>query len=325
MNKILKIFFTLFFLLLPLISLTIVVNFINTESNAQVENSNSLKKKREIIDQNAKELKKAKELKVKVRKKYAGFFGSNNSYPKNMVLVEEVLFDENGNRKKHIRYKSTGDVDLNYEFKYDQNGNLISMDTYDGYGNLKGRKVSQYDKNNNEILRKIIDSRDPGELKTELKYDQEKRLIQIINYSKKGEIASIQQNEYDGELLIKSTIKNAEGKQLSENTFQYNSNGFLIKETQNGIQGNNVINYKYDAKGNLVEISDKQTRRIMKYDANGNLIEDKLFLSDGTRQFRITFSYYENGLQKEEIRYSNDDRPAFIAKYEYEFYNSRKK
>ena len=325
MKKMTKIFLLLFFIIIPLISLTIIVQCGNTQNKNQNVKSNSIpsKNKKEIIDQSTKELQKARELKVKVRRRYAGFFGRNNAYPKNMVLVEELFFDEKGNRTKHIRYKSTGDVDLSYEFKYDENGNLLYMDTYDGYGNLKGRRESRYNESNHEVLRKLLDDRSSGELKTEFYYNEANKLIKSISYTKKGTIASEQQNEYNGEFLVRSIIKDGDGNQISEITFDYDSEGYLIKEIQKGIQGSNVINYKYDSRGNLIEIKDNQTTREMKYDNNGNLIEDKLYLSDGSRQFRITFSYYKNGLQKEEIRYSNDERPAFIAKYEYEFYNSR--
>ncbi|MDH7603826.1 MAG: hypothetical protein QHH13_02900 [Melioribacter sp.] len=324
MKKLTKIFLFLFFIFIPLISLTIIVQCGNTQNKNQTVKSNTVtpsKNKKEIIDQNTKELKKAKELKVKVRRRYAGFFGRNNAYPKNMVLVEELFFDEKGYRTKHIRYKSTGDIDLSYEFKYDENGNLLYMDTYDGYGNLKGRRESRYNESNHEVLRKFLDDRSSGELRTEFYYNETNKLIKTISYTKKGTIASEQQNEYDGEFLIRSVIKDGESNQISEITFEYDSDGYLIKEIQKGIQGNNVINYKYDSRGNLIEIKDNQTTREMKYDSNGNLIEDKLYLSDGSRQFRITFSYYNNGLQKEEIRYTNDERPAFIARYEYEFYN----
>ncbi len=326
MKKMSKILLLLFFIIIPLISLTIIVQCGNTQNKNQNAKNNAVtssKSKKEIIDQSTKELQKAKELKVKVRRRYAGFFGRNNTYPKNMVLVEEVFFDEKGNRANSIRYKSTGDIDLSYEFKYDENGNLLYMDTYDGYGNLKGRRESRYNESNHEVLRKLLDDRSSGELKTEFYYNEANKLIKTINYTKKGTIASEQLNEYDGDFLIKSIIKDAEGNKISEITFEYDNEGYLIKEIQKGIQGNNEINYKYDSRGNLIEIKDNQTIREMKYDDNGNLIEDKLYLSDGSRQFRITFSYYKNGLQKEEIRYSNDERPAFIAKYEYEFYNSR--
>lgn len=329
MKNLIKIIVSIFISIIPLLTLTLIFQCGNTPNKTHnIQNISNLsetnnKKKKEIIEQNVKELNKAKELKVKVRKRYAGFFGSNGSRPTKMVLVEELIFDENGNRKNHIRYKSTGEVDLNYEFHYDSNGNLISMDTYDGHGNLKGRRESQYDQNKNEIVRKLMDSRNPGELKTEYKYDNQNKLIKTINYKKDNNVVSTQTFEYDGELLKKSITRDSNGQLLSEVSYEYNSEGYLIKETQKGVQGNTTRNYEYDNKGNLIRVIDQQSRREFKYDSNGNLIEDKLFLSDGSRQFRVTFSYYDNGLQKEEIRYSNDERPAFIAKYEYEFYKSR--
>lgn len=323
MNKAAKIIVTLFFLFTPLLSLTLILQCGNTQEKNYVARNNTNKKKKEIIAQNIKEYNKAKELKVKLRKRFAGFFGRDGSYPKKLVLVEELFFDENGNRKKLIRYKSTGEIDFSYEFRYDKNNNLTAMETYDRFGNLKGRSESQYDNYNNEILRKVLENSSSGELKTEFYYDSEKRLTKTVNYSKKGELASTQILEYNGELVSKSIVKDASGKQISETIYEYDNDGYLIKESTNGIQGTNEIRYKYDSNGNLIEVTDKQTRREYKYDSKGNLIEDKMFLSDGTRQFRVTFSYYENGLQKEEIRYSNDDRPAFLAKYEYEFYKVR--
>ena len=70
----------------------------------------------------------------------------------------------------------------------------------------------------------------------------------------------------------------------------------------------------------MIESVNPQYKRYYSYNEKNQLTEDRLFQSGGTRQFRVRFTYYPNGLQKEEIRYDNDERAGLYGETRYEYY-----
>lgn len=275
--------------------------------------------KNNVKEQSVKEIEKAKKLKVKTRIRHAAFYNAQGKLPNKMTLTEKTFFDKNGLRKEQIRYTSLGKIDLRYTFKYDNFGRIIRMDVYDGANKLIGKKESKYDINGNEVERILFDEERGGPAKMLFKYDNEKNLIEIKNFNDKGELINIFKNVWEKGKLVNSEIEDNNGKVIVKTHFVYDNNGNLIKEEVNE-SSQYVISYKYDSKGNLIEISNPQTKRYMTYNQNNDLVEDKLYSSNGSRQYRVTFNYLKNGLQNEEIRYDNSDNPVFYGKYTYEFY-----
>lgn len=326
MKKLLKALMMMVFILMPLITMSLIVQCGNTQENKTEVIKNVNKKKdvkpkdsKEIKDQPTKELEKATQLKVKVRRKKAGFFLRNGERPSKLTLIEELYFNEKGQRTRLIRYTATGGIDMIYQYAYDNGGKLIATEVYDNFGNLTTRKESEYDSKGNETSRRILTSRSINEQKIVLQYDSLNHLVNEREYI--GENLNTEKKYfYEGNLLTKVHGYNAKGNMVAEINYFYNDQGYLEKEIQKASNMVNEVLYSYDEDGNLITIKNKQTVRQMNYDESNNLIEDKLFLSDGSRQYRVTFSYYKNGLQHEEIRYANNERPAYLAVYEYEFY-----
>lgn len=275
--------------------------------------------KNNIVEQATKEIEKAKNLKVKTRLRYAAFYNSQGKLPAKKTLTEKVTFDKNGFRKEVIRYTSLGKIDLKYSFKFDSKGRILKMEVRSGSNQLVGKRESVYDKNGNEIQRNLLDVEHGGPSKMIFTYDKENNLIETKNYNNKNEVINIFKNIWEKGKLINSSIVDNNGKTIVKTHFVYDDNGKIIKEEVSE-SANYSITYKYDSKGNLIEVTNPQTKRIMTYNQNNDLVEDKLYSNDGARQYRITFSYLKNGLQDEETRYDNSDRPAFNGKYVYEFY-----
>ena len=94
----------------------------------------------------------------------------------------------------------------------------------------------------------------------------------------------------------------------------------MIKETRKNSSVNIVYTYKYDSKGNLIEMVDNETKRYYDYDEKGNVIEHKMYLLDGRRQLRLVFKYGSNGLQKEVLRFDNKEKPVLNTSFKYEYY-----
>lgn len=318
-------FFNLFFInkksVIKWLPLILVTLFLAASKNITVQEKNSLSKKKfEIVDQDLKELDKAKLHKVKTRFKYVAFYNADGTLPPKKSLVEKVIFDNRGFRKEHIRYTGTGEVDLRYIFKFDAKGNMLKMETRNGAGIILGGRESKYDKNGNEIERKLTSKKNPGALKTVYFYDKGNNLVEVKNFSNKGEFTTGQVLKYKNGMMVNSISKTAKGETILETFLDYDAVGRLIKEERKSLEGNFVIDYKYDSKGNLIQVDNPQYKRFYYYNEKGDLIEDKMFQSDGVRQFRVAFTYGRKDLRSEEIRYTNDEKPAVYGKYEYEFY-----
>ncbi|MCX7874657.1 MAG: RHS repeat protein [Melioribacteraceae bacterium] len=301
-----------------IIILLLNIFLINNFSVAQVYNENE-KTKNNVKEQSVKEIEKAKKNKVKTRLRYAAFYNSQGKLPAKKTLTEKTIFDKNGFRKEQIRYTSLGEIDLRYTFSYDNLGRIIKMEVYDSSNKLIGKKESKYDFKGNEIERILFDQERGGPSKMIFKYDNDNNLVETKNYNDKGEIINVFKNHWENGILKDSRIEDNDGNIVVKTQFVYDNKGRLIREDVSEAS-NYSINYKYDSNGNLIEISNPKSKRYMNYNQNNDLIEDKLYSSDGSRQYRITFNYLKNGLQNEEIRYDNADKPAFYGKYSYEFY-----
>lgn len=301
-----------------IVIIILVLFALNNNLYSQYYNENE-RTKNNIKEQAVKEIEKAKQAKVKTRLRYAAFYNVNGKLPAKKTLVEKVTFLKNGLRKEQIRYSSLGKIDLRYVFSYDNLGRIIKMEVFDSSKRLVGKKESKYDYKGNEIERTLFDIERGGPSKMLFKYDNNNNIIETKNLNDKGEIINVFKNVWEKGFLKNSSIEDKDGRVIVKTNFVYDNNGRVIKEevTENTPY---LINYKYDNNGNLIEISNPQTKRYMTYNKNNDLIEDKLYSSDGARQYRITFNYLKNGLQNEEIRYDNSDSPVFYGKYTYEYY-----
>jgi YD repeat-containing protein len=276
-------------------------------------------KRNKIVEQDKKELIKQKEKKIKARYKYVTFYKYDGTLPEDRTLVEKILFNKNGLRTEHLRYKSTGEIDLVYTFKYDEKGRVVEMVTRNGQDMIMGKKQSVFDKNGNEIEQVLINQRGTAEVRSVTEYDKDGNFKEIKNYSPKGDVVNTQTFMHNGN-VSKSIDKGFDGRISQEVDLTYNEMGLLIKEETKTPAGNIVVTYKYDEKGNLIEHVNPQYRRTYIYNENGDLLLDELITTEGVRQFKVKFTYDKNGMQKEEVRYTADDKPAFYGVYEYEFF-----
>jgi hypothetical protein len=301
---------------LPLVT----VLFFSICSSIYSQSNSSAKKKFEIIDQEQKELEKAKTLKVKSRIKNVAFYDKQGMLPANLVISEKVIFDKRGYRKSLTRYRSLGLVDFKYTYNYDSKGHLAEAATFDSKNAMVTKRISKFNKIGNETERRIIDYSHNTVNKAIFSYDEAGNLTTTKNYSEKGDLLSEIIFTYKDGLILNSLTKDAKGGTSMDVTNSYDSDSRIIQEDHKGKEGTYVITYKYDARSNQIEINTPNYKRNYEYDENNNLIEDKMYLPTGARQFRVQFNYYPNGLQKEEIRFNTDDKPAFNGTYIYEFY-----
>ncbi len=288
-------------------------NIISQTKSKQKNNS-------EIIDQDQKELEKAKKLKVKVRTKFAAFYDNKGVLPAKKSLVEKIIFDKAGNKKEQIRYTGLGQIEVKYIYQYNAKGNLTSLENTDKNGSVVSKRTSKFDKKGNEIERLLFDNKHHDANKAYFTYDNDNNLVETRNYSSKNELLNDIILKYQDGFVVNAITKDGKGNVNEEIESIYNSSGKLIKENRKSQGRVYEIDYQYDAKGNLIEVTNPQYQRFYTYNINNDLAEDKLFEANGPRQFKVRFTYLPDGLQKEEIRYNNDDKPVFYGQYKYEYY-----
>lgn len=290
------------------VSYSIAQNADDTKSN-----------KNDFVEQSTRELEKAKKLKVKTRLRYAGFFDAEGKVPQKKSLVEKLTFDKNGNRKELSRYIGDEMLDLRYIFVYDKKGRLLKMETRNSANVIVGKKESKYNKKGNEIERKLYDKK-RGNMRVVFKYDTDNNLVQSETFDKNKKLIGRYVNTYENGMAKTTTVYDKNGNIAREIWFIYNEAGKLIREDFKDLSNSYSIKNKYDEMGNISEVETPQTKRMVTYDDMQNILEDRMFTADGNRQYRVVFSYLENGLQNDETRYDNSEKAAFHAQFKYEFY-----
>lgn len=289
--------------------------------NIMGQSTFNLKKKSDFISQEDKEQDKIIRLKVKVRYLYSDYY-VNGEIPKEQTLARKEVYNKKGLLVDKIEFSGDGYVDTRYMFTYDSKGRPIKGETYNQYGKIVLTQVSKYDSKGNEIERVLIETkRKKTSTKTTFKYDSNNNLISVKNYSNKGILTGEEYITYKNGKRDLTLVKDASGKVLLEMKPEYNSMGKLVKDVRKNSEVNVAFTYKYDEQGNMIEMIDHETKRYYSFNSQGNVTEHKLYLLDGRRQLRMVFTYNDNGLQNEQIRYDNDEKPVIYAKYEYEFHN----
>ena len=74
---------------------------------------------------------------------------SSGKYVRNIVNVEEYLFNEAGNVAEEVSYNPDKSLDFRRAFKYDSKGNKTEVAKYKSDGSLDKKAIFKYDSNGN--------------------------------------------------------------------------------------------------------------------------------------------------------------------------------
>lgn len=314
--KIFNLFLTSFFIMSLLL---VPAEKLFSQSMPLAEKQLIKEKKEKLLTQEEKESAKAKLLRVKERTKFA-YYNEDGSFSAQKVLLEKVYFDENGNRTEQIILKADSLLDRRFTYYYDSLGNGIKGESYNEYDNIIFKRESVFNDKSKEISRKYWEAKSKGESFAELKYNDQNLLSELIAYRPNGKIASIVKMIYENGRLASVETHSDKGKILDKSILIYDGRGNITSEIFTTSKDTAAFKYTYNSDDYLIKAEYPDATRYMDYDENGNMIEDKQIYYTGEREFKVRFSYYDNGLIKEEIRYSTDDKPSFYSVYEYEFY-----
>lgn len=276
-------------------------------------------KKEKLLTQDLREIKKAKLLKVEERTRFL-HYNADGSFSSQKILAEKVYFDKNGNKIEHINLKSDSLLENRQTFQYDSMGHLILTESYNEHDYVVLRRQSSYDEKGREILRIFKEAKSRGESKAEMKYNENNLLDELITYKPNGKILTIIKMYYDNGRLISFESQNEHGAVVDKSFLKYDNDGNIISETITNNKDSATVYYEYNTDGYVTKIKYPDATRYMEYNSDGDLIEDKQIYHTGETEFKLRFTYYDNGLMKESIRYSSDDKPTFYSVYDYEFY-----
>lgn len=276
-------------------------------------------KKEKLLTQDLREIKKAKLLKVEERTRFL-HYNSDGSFSSQKILAEKVYFDKKGNKIEHINLKSDSLLENRQTFQYDSLGHLILTESYNENDYVVVRRQSIYDEKGREVLRKFNEAKSRGESKAEMKYNENNLLDELITYRPNGKILTIIKMYYDKSRLVSFESQNENGTVVDKSFLKYDNDGNIISETITNNKDSATVFYEYNSDGYVTKIKYPDATRYMEYNSNGDLIEDKQIYHTGEPEFKLRFTYYDNGLIKESIRFSSDDKPSFFSVYDYEFY-----
>ncbi|MCF8242875.1 MAG: hypothetical protein K9J16_15960 [Melioribacteraceae bacterium] len=305
--------------------LTVIFSIFIISCSAEKEENKSAAKKKEIakhlITQEDKEEQKAGKNEVKTRYTRSYFYKSNGEISDRGYLIEEVNYDENGNKIEHIRYKSDGSIDLKWTYKYDEAGNVIEKTSTDVFESTKFQQNSKFDNNGNEIERTELNLKKRGNNIYEFEYNDSGLLKSVEVRDPSDNIVTREEFIYDDSLVVLEKIFTPDLKGGSEIKYNYDDNNLLIQKVKSVPDLTvDTTNYAYDESGNLIEKDAGYFIHKYEYNENNDLTMEEMFDGAGGLQYRFKYMYNQRGLLSEKIRYDGLGSPALYIKYDYEFH-----
>ncbi len=298
-----------FFKVNSVIILGIILNSFLTEVFAQPVLFNYFNKNQ--TNWETVEYQKLKNLKIKTRELYSGYFLPNGNPPEEPVLSEISYLDKNGNLIKVEDITSYGQVRSSVELKYNAQQRLIEILNKKSDGFMTFRKEIFYE--GKDTAKIYVTDRKKNKTKQTFFYDSQKQIQQKKYFDEKGQLYLQESFNYENGVLTKIIYTNEKNDTVATNLLKYDSNGNLQSENLNGA----LKKYYLDSSSNLIKVEEGSEFKLYKYDDNKNLIDYQYYTSANRRQFRLGFTYQKDGLIKEIIRYESDDTKAFYSTYKY--------
>lgn len=290
----------------------------SSEKLKKVENPNAKEYEKLVVDQEINELAKIKQNNVKERRTYSKFTDHIVKGGGNEILVEKINFNQKGYKKEQYRYASDG-IHTQWIYDYDEFGNKKLLETYDGFRILINK--TSYNFASNGILSDKWDEVKNEKLYYEYFYDDNYNLEKIHLFDNNKALYSTSFYKYANGLLD-SIVYYKNNFVIQVNTFEYDSLNRIKKDiltVKDRVM--NLIEYKYDQNGKIINLKEKMTEWRYTYNDSGDLIEEKNFNSDGDLQGRLTYEYNpQTNLLLNKVRFDGMNNPALNIRFEYEFY-----
>ncbi len=210
--------------------------------------------------------------------------------------------DEKGKIVKVYKHYNDGSKDT-IEHRYNENDLLIEQLTIDSYEEIEAKNVYGYE-NENLILEEVYEY-DELISKQSFSYDEKGNIIEENKWTEDdGNLRRV--NEYDkNDKLVKVLFYNKKEELAAKTEYSYNESGKINEVTEEDQHGKNTTTIQYDDKGNAVEQveinpnGDVNNKAIRKFNENNDVVETDVFIDlhgAGPNQeyvLRYEYDYYE--------------------------------
>ncbi len=237
------------------------------------------------------------------------------------VNFDSYEYDNRGNRTLYERKSLHGAYKK--ESEYNQVNKLIEEEGYDGGATFQ--TIFNYNNRNQvvDITYLITDEVDEKRIYT---YNGNKATVKILKLGKHL-TGTMELLFNDKQLVLEEKLVSLEGKVIEKKALKYNSNGDVLSEEKykNGNLFYKII-YDYDAKGDLLSISEETTtkKRFIKkkfaYDESGRIIEYQWKRRPDDKYNIKRFKYSDEGVCIEEHTFYPRTDYKLFTKYEYEYF-----
>jgi hypothetical protein len=287
-----------------------------------------------FVEQETRELNKLKSSGVTLRTVYAKLAIAGDVKP---TKVEEMIFNKKGLPVEKKNFTSTGDVRERTEYKYNAKGFLIKKTIFDGDNVATDVEETKTDKNGRilEIAAQNIVRGVSHKTRRVMSYNKDGLLAETRGYEKGKDFLVKEVCEYKDGLLKAKKSYNIAGYFLGSEECDYDSLKRKIKEyvvnisyekNKDTLSTNKIkatkeeatFLFKYDSKGNIVEIKSPEYKQVFTFNEKGDFLRDIVYDNIGRKQNDNEFFYGEDGLLKKIIRYYADGSPGAYLDYFYE-------
>lgn len=270
----------------------------------------------------------------------------------NEYLEMIIEFDSVGKVLSEIKYQQNGELEEENNYKYDVNEKLIEHHFYYVMDDARETVVMTRNEKGKLISEVKFYGTDQG-ARIEFEYDNEDRVIGILNYdddsdfvsketilyNEKGAVVSRTTNEADGKIIsdfkfnykseteIEELSYDTDGKLISTNITIFDDKGRELTNVEKNVQGKPISSLQniYDERGNVIEkiYKDFYNKRVKnQYDELDRLIVQEIFDTTGMVVKRNSFEYDDEGNVISEHTFEMDSNRGgrdkhFGTRYEY--------
>lgn len=216
-------------------------------------------------------------------------------------------YDEDGEQKSDYSYG------IKHNYVYNANGYSIQHTSIDDLG-IETSYIYKREYYDNGKQKSCITYKN-GELESTIKYNTNGDVTH--SYDANGELKYTYSYEYDSNgYILKRTTYNANGELEYTYSYEYNSHGDIFKQITYNAEGveteRTVHKYEYDNNGNMLSHTYEQTRNKQKYkneyDVNGIPVKYIFYNEDGEISVKgpVKVEFNENGFEFVVTYYDKD-------------------
>lgn len=259
-------------------------------------------------------------------------------FAKDGVKVYSCEYDQAGNMVREAEYGPDGELDWICSYSYDSAGRLVEEVIYTDGNVVEGKTVHTYGADSR--LAEVAEFGEDNEVEFKTSYTYEaSTLVEETRADESGQKSGCCKHKYDAKGNRVETIEyDADENPVTKVAYKYNGDSCLIEETiyaceDSECELDSSIVYVYDDQKRLIERQIKNDEMVFdkvdyKYDAKNNIVEENFFerddIEDEGYSTRVVYEYDDQDNIIKETEYEVKDgslKPMIYSKHVYEYHS----